>query len=277
MPPHAGGGRLKGHKTGKIKFDSLDMENFETFFSELYDNKHKTLTAVAKDEFLKIADELNCKNIKSTESIEMDSPITLEEVKKTIDSLKSGKASSDDMIVNELLKLLNDDNISLLTDLLNYCYDNHHYPWNTNIITPLHKKGSKDDPDNYRAISVSSVIGKLFSAILLNRFIIFRSSSCPDPPNQLGFTKNAQTYDHILTLQTISDKYKYNKAPVYATFVDFKKAFDSVSREALFLKLSQVNCSGKFYDILRDMYGNSIGRIKLAGHLSNPFSNQKRD
>ena len=44
--------RLKGHKTGQIKFDSLDMENFETFFSELYDNKHKTLSAIAKDDLL---------------------------------------------------------------------------------------------------------------------------------------------------------------------------------------------------------------------------------
>ena len=107
------------------------------------------------------------------------------------------------MITNEIIKTLNRSNVALLTQLFNTCLDTGIYPWNANIITPLHKKGSKDDPDNYRAIAVSSVLGKLFSTILLNRLIEFRHAHCPDPENQLGFTKGAQTYDHILTMQTI--------------------------------------------------------------------------
>ena len=78
---------------------------------------------------------------------------------------------------------------------------------------------------------MSSVIGKLFSTILLERLIKYGLKFNPDPPNQLGFTKNAQTYDHIFTMQfmqTIASKYKKLKKRVYAVFVDFKKAFDSV-------------------------------------------------
>ena len=77
------------------------------------------------------------------------------------------------MIANELLKSLNYDNTLILTDLFNICLEKEVYPWNNNIITPLHKKGSKDNPDNYRDISVSSGIGKLLSTILLDRFIKF--------------------------------------------------------------------------------------------------------
>ena len=62
---------------------------------------------------------------------------------------------------------------------------------------PLHKKGNKSDPDNYRAIAVSSVMRKLLSTILLERLIRYRKYNFPDPPNQFGFTKGAQTYDHI--------------------------------------------------------------------------------
>ena len=51
-------------------------------------------------------------------------------------------------------------------------------------------------------------MGKLFSTILLERLIKYRKYSFPDPPNQLGFTKGAQTYDHILTMNTIASKYK---------------------------------------------------------------------
>ena len=58
------------------------------------------------------------------------------------------------------------------------------------------------------------------------------------------------------------------KKPVYAIFVDFKKAFDSVCRQALFLKLAKSNMTGKFFNVLRSMYSNSYAYIKLSGHIS---------
>ena len=131
------------------------------------------------------------------------------------------------------------------------------------------------DPDNFRAIAISSVIGKLYASILLDRLTEFRKSNCPDPPNQLGFTKKAQTYDHILTMQTIASKYKKLKKPVYAIFVDFKKAFDSVCRQALFYKMAKLGITGKFYDLLRNMYSNSFAYVKLSGHISNKFRTLK--
>ena len=91
---------------------------------------------------------------------------------------------------------------------------------------------------------------------------------CPDPPNQLGFTKKAQTYDHILSMKTIASKYRKLNKPVYAVFVDFKKAFDSVCRQALFLKLAKNGITGQFFNVLQNMYSNSYAHIKLSGHLS---------
>ena len=183
-------------------------------------------------------------------------------------SAKCGKASASDMISNEILKALNSEHIDFLTDFLNICFVNCVYPWNESIITPILKKGNKSNPDNYRAIAVSSIIGKIFSTILLERLHKFKKEKCPDPPNQLGFTKGAQTYDHILTMQTIASKYRKLRKPVYAIFVDFKKAFDSVSRHALFLKMAKLGITGKFYEVLRNMYANSFAYLKLSGHLS---------
>ena len=179
------------------------------------------------------------------------------------------------MICNELLKALTDHNLELLVKLYNNCLSTGTYPWNNNIITPLHKKGCKANPDNYRAVAVSSTIGKLFSTILLHRILHFKDLKCPDPINQLGFSKGAQTTDHILTLSTIISKYKKLKTPVYAIFVDFRKAFDSVCREALCLKLARQGIHGNLFKTIKHMYKNSTGQIKLAGHLSNKFSIEK--
>ena len=176
---------------------------------------------------------------------------------------------------NEFLKCLDIPHTLLLANIFNICLTKNVYPWNVSIISPLHKKGNKSDPDNYRAVAVSSVLGKLFSSILLERLIEFRMANSPDPPNQLGFTKKAQTYDHVLTMQTIASKYKKLHKPVFAVFVDFKKAFDSVCRQALFLKLAKHGVTGNFYGVLKHMYANSYAHIKLSGHLSSKFKINK--
>ena len=140
----------------------------------------------------------------------------------------------------------------------------------------MHKKGDKYDPDNYRAIAVGSCIGKLFSSILLDRIIIFKRSHSPDPTNQLGFTKGAQTLDHIFTIKTIVDKCKKQKKKVFCTFVDLRKAFDSVCRPALLYKLSCLTgLKGKVFKVVADMYSNSTCQLKMDGKLSGKINVEK--
>ena len=263
--------RLKTHKTNNTKYDSLDMENFEKFFKELYSNVHDTISTETKKNLSEKATSI--KNLGIAESAEsiLNRPIEAKEILESLSTLKNGKSSSEDMINNEILKSLFEKNTCLLAKLFNQCLDSGTYPWNNSLITPLHKKGCKSNPDNYRAVAVSSNIGKLFSTILLNRILQFKDTHDPDPVNQLGFSKGAQTYDHILTLQTIVNKYRKLKTPVYAVFVDFRKAFDSVCREALFLKLAKLGIRGKIFETLNHMYANSTAQVKLSGHLSNKF------
>ena len=202
--------------------------------------------------------------------------VTLEEAWVVIKKLKSGKSSGEDLISNEMLKNLDNLAIEALVHIFNRCLDYGAYPWHSSVITPIHKTGDISNPDNYRAISVSSCIGKAFSTILLNRLIEFRDKTCPDPVTQLGFKKNAQTSDHILTLKTLIDKYRIvsqKKKGQYLTvcFVDFKKAFDTVSRDLLLFKISQLQIKGNFFGVLNDMYNNSSAKIKINKLLSPKF------
>ena len=56
---------------------------------------------------------------------------------------------------------------------------------------------------------------------------------------QIGFQKNSRTSDHILSLKTLTNKYVVDKKgeKLYACFVDFRKAYDSIWHKALFHKL----------------------------------------
>ena len=84
--------------------------------------------------------------------------------------------------------------------------------------------------------------------------------------------KNYRTVDQVFILKTIINKYIYKeKRKVYACFVDFKKAFDSVLRSALFIKLQSFGIRGKLYNIIHDLYSNTLFACKDSTHHSNPF------
>ena len=111
--------------------------------------------------------------------------------------------------------------------------------------------------------------------MLLSRLISHRAFAAPDPPNQCGFTKGSQCNDHILTLLTIIEKYNLKKKRIYAVFIDLRKAFDLVCRQALLYKLASYGVNGGFFNLIRDMYSCSTGHIKLNGKISRSFDIKK--
>ena len=107
--------------------------------------------------------------------------------------------------------------------------------------------------------------------MLLERIVNYKKACHPDPPNQMGFTKGAQTLDHILTIRTPVEKYKLKKTKVYCIFVDLKKAFDSIPREALLLKIASMGLTGKIFNVIHSMYQGSTCQLRMNGKLSEKF------
>ena len=245
-------------------FDVYDLVAFHKFFNDLYnkqcqDPKHKLPASVRNEDHLAQISQLE----------KLNREFSNQELDKAISKLQNNKSVSADLISNEMLKNTKSELRNILLKLFNSCLEFGTYPWNCSITTPLHKKGDKQNPDNYRAITVGSCLGKLFSSLLLDRLLEFRKSSCPDYPNQLGFRSGAQCSDHILSLSTIIEKYtKKKKAKVFACFVDYRKAFDTVCRDALMYKLNSLGIQGAFFSCISDMYSKSTTRIKLIQKLS---------
>ena len=260
----------KSSSSTSIEQDNLDP--FQKFYAKLYADEHPSMDQLTKTALLNDAIE-TAENSEPNETL--NQPFSIKELNTSIQQLKAGKASSFDQIPNEVLKALDPNMRDLLLDLFNLCLKKGTYIWNNSVITPIHKKGSTSNPDNYRAIAVCSCIGKLLSTMLLNRLIVHRDTTCPDPPNQAGFKKGSQCNDHIFTLLTIMEKYRKVKSKVYAVFIDLRKAFDLVCRQALLFKLACYGVNGGFFHIIRDMYSNSTGHIKINGKISEAFQINK--
>ena len=198
--------------------DIFDIGNFYNFFQALYKPK------VLENSDLYERFERVTKPTPDT----LNRDITLEELKRGIKSLQNGKAAGLDDILNEFLKNSSEKIQLLLLKLFNECLQHGVYPWNTTVITPLHKKGCPHDRDNYRAIAVGSNIGKLFSNILLDRLPDYRAQHSPETTNQRGFCKGAQTADNLFTLNTCIEKYvKVQRKRLYTCF-DFRGFPESI-------------------------------------------------
>ncbi len=197
--------KLRNSVSEENKLDVFDIEKFYKFFKALYKTK-----GVAGEQFEQISEKSNCSQDKTLQGHATDvinGEVELAEVLRAVKGLKTGKAAGEDGLLNEFLKESNTEILTVITKLFNLCLKFGIYPWNTTLVSPLHKKGCPHDPDNYRAIAVGSNLGKLFSGILLSRLLEFRKQHCPDTPNQQGFCKEAQTTDHIFSLNTCIEKY----------------------------------------------------------------------
>ena len=67
---------------------------------------------------------------------------------------------------------------------------------------------------------------------------------------QIGFRKKARTSDHLYVVNTLMRKFKHLKKKLFMCFVDFRKAYDSVWREALMCKLLGYDISGNFFGVI---------------------------
>ena len=153
---------------------------------------------------------------------------------------------------------------------INICFQKSLIPkyWCLDLITPLHKEGSKDDPNNYRGICISSALLKIICSLLNNRILLQTKQRNLINKNQTGFKEKHRTADNLLTLKNVVKKYvTIGKGKLYACFVDFKKAYDSVWHEGLFFKMRRNNLQGKLLDLIIDILRKLNVLLKLVGFV----------
>lgn len=188
---------------------------------------------------------------------QLNNPFTEAEVKEHISRLKNGKASGCDDIINEYIKHSATHLMPLNLYLFNRILNEGQVPqeWLTGMIIPLYKgKGDRTDCNNYRGITLLSCFGKLFTALLNSRLYNFCEENEILKEMQTGFRSGYSTTDHIFLLQGLVDLYCNKKKKLYAAFVDYAKAFDTVSREALWYKLTKYGVNGKMLQVVRSLY-----------------------
>jgi hypothetical protein len=103
------------------------------------------------------------------------------------------------------------------------------HQWKLAKIIPLHKKDKKENPENYRPISLLCSLGKVYEKCLLNVMTKKFGDSLPSS-FQHGFRKNHSTSTAALTVQNIIAKALDNKKKVIVISRDMSAAFDLLDK-----------------------------------------------
>lgn len=187
---------------------------------------------------------------------DLDNEISAAEVKRILSKCKDSKAPGEDRVPVEFLKYASDEFIDSLTAAFNHIFNSSNAPdsFRKSIIFPLYKKGDPNSAENYRGISFCNACAKVFASILHERLCHWVDNQQLLSEFQSGFRKRYSTMDNIFLLNNIANLYISKNKKLYVFFVDFKAAFDSILRNALFYKLGNLGVSSKFMQIIQSLY-----------------------
>jgi hypothetical protein len=123
---------------------------------------------------------------------------------------------------------------------------------------------------------VSSALLKILCSLLNSRVQAFCSEHGLINKNQIGFQKNCRTSDHLFTLKALVKKYvTIGKQKLYACFVDFEKAFDSVWHNGLFHKMQKVGITGRSLNLIKELYKKTQCAVKVNNRITEFFNYSK--
>ncbi|KAK6756763.1 hypothetical protein RB195_014908 [Necator americanus] len=128
----------------------------------------------------------------------------------------------------------------------------------------IHKKGGREDLQNYRPICLLSVLYKVFTKIILTR--ISRTLDEAQPQEQAGFRQGFSCLDHIQTVSKVIEFCREYRLLLFLTFVDYKKAFDSVQTDVILSALVGQGVDASYVRTLANCYERCTTRIQLFHH-----------
>ena len=145
------------------------------------------------------------------------------EVKWTLRSITTNKASGGDGIPVELFQILEDDAVKVLHSLCQQIWKTQQWPqgWKRSVFIPIPKKGHAKECSNYRTIALISHASKVMLKILQARLQPYVNRELPYV--QAGFRKGRGTRVQIANICRIIEKAREFQKNIYFSFIDYAK------------------------------------------------------
>ena len=198
--------------------------------------------------------------------------ISSDQVQETVAKLKMGKAADLFGLSSEHLKYAHPSLFDILSSTLTKILETAEVPepLKMGIITPIFKKKKSIlDPDNYRRITITPIIGKVLEKLIvepLKEILRPQISKL-----QRGFCEHSSSANTAFLLSEAIAEAKDQNVPLFAAFLDASKAFDVVWHAGMLSTLNRMGVSGNLWLLYCSLYQGMQSRVKCKDVLSYPF------
>uniref|UniRef100_A0A671TQN5 Reverse transcriptase domain-containing protein n=1 Tax=Sparus aurata TaxID=8175 RepID=A0A671TQN5_SPAAU len=117
------------------------------------------------------------------------------------------------------------------------------------------------DINQWRPITIGPILLRTFSGVLTRRL----AEVCKVHTRQKGFVKSSGCSENLPLLDGMIQTCKRNRKPLSVVFIDFAKAFDTVSHNHLWVTLERIGVDDQLVKVIRDSYRGCTTRIRLRG------------
>ena len=250
----------------------LDPEATADKFNEFFTSLYKDLNSNGKK-----STDINCTKLqdfvgnKVPDGTEFEIPlVSASFIHQQLQNLKANKATGIDDISAKYLKLSASVISQPLATILNLSISSGIYPDDLKKakVTPIFKKGEKQDINNYRPVSVLPVITGIFERHISTCLINFLDKHKLIYDNQSGFRRNHSCQTSLTKMVDNWFTAMNNNEIVGAVLLDLSKAFDLVSHQILKQKLSAYKFSHLSQRWFDSYLSNRFQQVQISGKLS---------
>jgi hypothetical protein len=142
--------------------------------------------------------------------------------------------------------------------------------WRTALVRPIFKKGVASDPSNYRPIALTCVGCKIFESLVKDELVCYLSKNKLITEQQHGFLAKHSTCTNLLEALNEWTCCLNNAQSVSVAYIDFSRAFDSVSHPKLLSKLRSLGVCGLLLDIISSFLSCRIQSTIVGDSISDP-------
>ena len=205
-----------------------------------------------------------------TESMLSDVPIVLEDVSQRLRELDASKSPGGDGMHASILKHCYSSLALPLCCLFRQSLDDGQLlsSWREANVTPLHKKGDRSVRDNYRPISLMSIICKVLERILRDHIMLHLTTHQLIAREQHGFVPKKSCITNLLESAELLTKALQERRWLDVLYIDFSKAFDSVPHLRLINKLAAYGIDGKLLRWIQQFLSNRRQRVVMGSATS---------
>ena len=251
-------------------------ENGKSFLSD----DPKIMADTLQEQFISVFSDSSSKNKKMPADVHStttlhDIVFSIEDIIKAIEEIKTNSASGDDGFPAILLKMCKQ---SLALPLLllwkeSFSTGQIHPIFLHQLITPIYKgKGSKCAAPNYRPISLTSHLIKVFERVIRKQLVDFLEKNNKINPLQHGFRKGHSCLSELLAHYEEIMKNANDGKGTDTVYLDFAKAFDKVDHSILIKKLQNIGIGGNLLRWIKAFLSNRKQEVVVNGFKSFIFT-----